>query len=145
MAVLRLLNYKYYTMKNTIFLTLLALFLFSFKGYSQSYEVIYMNSNNEIQSKIDQNKVAGIEILTGIWSHQTIGLSGLNSSQKDAFKAILSKYNEIQTIKINDDNNLMKIVSTPKFTKETLKEALDQFNVIITGYSVSYELFIEKN
>lgn len=55
---------------------------FSFKGYSQSYEVIYMNSNNEIQSKIDQNKVAGIEILTGIWSHQTIGLSGLNSSQK---------------------------------------------------------------
>ena len=53
--------------------------------------------------------------------------------------------NEIQTIKINDENNLMNIVSTPKFTKETLKVALDQFNVIITGYSVSYELFIEKN
>lgn len=145
MAVLRLLNYKYYTMKNTIILTLLALFLFSFKGNSQSYEVIYMNSNVEIQSKIDQNKVAGIEILTGIWSHQSIGLSGLNSSQKDALKAYLSKYNEIQTIKINDENNLMEIVSTPKFTKETLKVVLDQFNIIITGYSVSYELFIEKN
>ena len=145
MAVLRILNYKYYTMKNTIILTLLALFLFSFKGNSQSYEVIYMNSNVEIQSKIDQNKVAGIEILTGIWSHQSIGLSGLNSSQKDALKAYLSKYNEIQTIKINDENNLMEIVSTPKFTKETLKVVLDQFNIIITGYSVSYELFIEKN
>lgn len=132
-------------MKNTIILTLLALFLFSFKGNSQSYEVIYMNSNVEIQSKIDQNKVAGIEILTGIWSHQSIGLSGLNSSQKDALKAYLSKYNEIQTIKINDENNLMEIVSTPKFTKETLKVVLDQFNIIITGYSVSYELFIEKN
>jgi hypothetical protein len=132
-------------MKNTIFLTLLALFLFSFKGYSQSYEVIYMTATQEIQSKIDQNKVAGIEILTGIWSHQTIGLSGLSSTQKDDLTAILSKNKEIQTIKINDENNLMMIVSTPKITKEVLKDVLDQFNVIITGYTVNYELFIDKN
>ena len=69
----------------------------------------------------------------------------MNSVFENSFKAILSKYNEIQTIKINDENNLMNIVSTPKFTKETLKVVLDQFNIIITGYSVSYELFIEKN
>jgi hypothetical protein len=132
-------------MKNTIFLTLLALFLFSFKGYSQSYEVIYMNSNDEIQSKIDQNKVAGIEILTGIWSHQTIGLSGLSSAQKEELTSILSKNKEIQTIKINVENNLVNIVSTPKITKEALKDVLDQFNIIITGYTVNYELFIDKN
>jgi hypothetical protein len=132
-------------MKNTIFLTLLALFLFSFKGYSQSYEVIYMNSNDEIQSKIDQNKVAGIEILTGIWSHQTIGLSGLSSAQKEELTSILSKNKEIQTIKINVENNLVNIVSTPKITKEVLKDVLDQFNIIITGYTVNYELFIDKN
>lgn len=145
MAVLRLLKNKNYTMKNTIFLTLLALFLFSFKGYSQSYEVIYMNSNDEIQSKIDQNKVAGIEILTGIWSHQTIGLSGLSSAQKEELTSILSKNKEIQTIKINVENNLVNIVSTPKITKEVLKDVLDQFNIIITGYTVNYELFIDKN
>jgi hypothetical protein len=132
-------------MKNTIFLTLLALFLFSIKGYSQSYEVIYMNSNDEIQSKIDQNKVAGIEILTGIWSHQTIGLSGLSLAQKEELTSILSKNKEIQTIKINVENNLVNIVSTPKITKEVLKDVLDQFNIIITGYTVNYELFIDKN
>lgn len=132
-------------MKNTIFFTLLAIFLFSFKGHTQTYEVIYMTANQEIQSKIDQNKVAGIEILTGIWSHQTIGLSGLNSSQKDVLTSILSKNKEIQTIKINNENNLMMIVSTPKFTKEALKEVLDPFNVIITGFTVNYELFIDKN
>lgn len=104
-----------------------------------------MTANQEIQSKIDQNKVAGIEILTGIWSHQTIGLSGLNSSQKDVLTSILSKNKEIQTIKINNENNLMMIVSTPKFTKEALKEVLDPFNVIITGFTVNYELFIDKN
>lgn len=145
MAVLRLLNNKNYTMKNTIFLTLCALFLVSFKGHSQSYEVIYMTANQEIQSKIDQNKVAGIEILTGIWSHQTIGLSGLSSTQKEDLTVILSKNKEIQTLKINDENNLMMIVSTPKITKEVMKEILDQFNIIITGYSVNYELFIDKN
>jgi hypothetical protein len=132
-------------MKNTIFLTLLALFLFSFKGYSQSYEVIYMTATQEIQSKIDQNKVAGIEILTGIWSHQTIGLSGLSSSKKDALIAFLLKNKEVHTLKINDENNLMMIVSTPKITKEVLKDVLDQFNVVITGYTVNYELFIDKN
>jgi hypothetical protein len=132
-------------MKNTIFLTLCALFLVSFKGHSQSYEVIYMTANQEIQSKIDQNKVAGIEILTGIWSHQTIGLSGLSSTQKEDLTVILSKNKEIQTLKINDENNLMMIVSTPKITKEVMKEILDQFNIIITGYSVNYELFIDKN
>jgi len=132
-------------MKNTIFLTLCALFLVSFKGHSQSYEVIYMTANQEIQSKIDQNKVAGIEILSGIWSHQTIGLSGLSSTQKDDLIAILSKNKEIQTIKINDENNLMMIVSTPKLTKEVFKDVLDQFNVIMTGYTVNYELFIDKN
>lgn len=132
-------------MKNTIFLTLCALFLVSFKGHTQTYEVIYMTANHEIQSKIDQNKVAGIEILTGIWSHQTIGLSGLSSTQKDELTSILSKNKEIQTIKINDENNLMMIVSTPKFTKEALKEVLDPFNVIITGFTVNYELFIDKN
>lgn len=132
-------------MKNTIFLTLCALFLVIFKGHTQTYEVIYMTANHEIQSKIDQNKVAGIEILTGIWSHQTIGLSGLSSAQKEELTSILSKNKEIQTIKINDENNLMMIVSTPKFTKEALKEVLDPFNVIITGFTVNYELFIDKN
>lgn len=132
-------------MKNTIFLTLCALFLVIFKGHTQTYEVIYMTANHEIQSKIDQNKVAGIEILTGIWSHQTIGLSGLSSTQKDELTSILSKNKEIQTIKINDENNLMMIVSTPKFTKEALKEVLDPFNVIISGFTVNYELFIDKN
>jgi hypothetical protein len=97
-------------MKNTIFLILCALFLVSFKGHSQSYEVIYMTANQEIQSKIDQNKVAGIEILTGIWSHQTIGLSGLSSTQKDDLTAILSKNKEIQTNKINDEYILIMIV-----------------------------------
>lgn len=144
MAVLRLLNYKYYTMKNTIFLILLALFLFSFEGYSQSYEIIYMTANQEIQSKIDQNKIDGIEILTGIWSHQKIGLSGLNSTQRDNLIALISRNKEIQTIKINNENNLLNIVSTPKITKDVLKDILDQFNVNITGYSVDYELFIDK-
>lgn len=132
-------------MKTTLILSFCVIALVSLNAYSQTYEEIYQIANQEIRDKIDQNKYAGIDILKGIYSHQNIGITGLNSSQKDAFKQYLSKYNEIQTIKINDENNLMNIVSTPKFTKETLKVALDQFNVIITGYSVSYELFIEKN
>ncbi|MEY4522776.1 MAG: hypothetical protein RIT10_1961 [Bacteroidota bacterium] len=132
-------------MKTTFILSFCVIALTSLNAYSQTYEEIYQVANQEILDKIDQNKYAGIDILKGIYSHQNIGITGLNASQKDAFKAYLSKYNEIQTIKINDENNLMNIVSTPKFTKETLKVALDQFNVIITGYSVSYELFIEKN
>ena len=132
-------------MKKRIHLLLVLFSILTLNGFSQSYEVIYSSCSQEVKSKIDQNKVVGIEILTGIWSHQTIGLSGLNSTQKDELTSILSKRKEIQTIKINIENNLMNIVSTPKITKEVLKDVLDQFNLIITGYTVNYELFIDKN
>ena len=132
-------------MKKRIHLLLVLFSILTLNGFSQSYEVIYSSCSQEVKAKIDQNKVAGIEILTGIWSHQTIGLSGLNSTQKDELSSILSKRKEIQTIKINIENNLMNIVSTPKMTKEVLKDVLEQFNVIITGYNVNYGLFIDKN
>ncbi len=132
-------------MKKRKHLLLLLFSILSLEGFSQSYEVIYSLCSQEVKTKIDQNKIDGIEILTGIWSHQTIGLSGLNSTQKDELTSILSKRKEIQTIKINSENNLMNIVSTPKITKEVLKDVLEQFNLIITGYTVNYELFIDKN
>lgn len=132
-------------MKITLILSFCVIALASLNAYSQTYEVIYQVANQEIRDKIDENKYAGIDILKDIYSHQSIGISGLNLSQKETLVATLKNYNELQSIKINDENKMMMLVTTPKFTKEVLKEVLDQFNIVITGYTVSYELFIEKN
>lgn len=125
-------------MKKHILLLFTALSFTAINGFSQSYEVIYTNCSNEVKSKIDQNKIDGINILSGIQSVQTIGISGLGLSQTINIEQQLSSREDIISFNLNEDNTSISIVSLPSFTKDSFKEILDTFQAVVTGYSVNY-------
>ncbi|MEY3236489.1 MAG: hypothetical protein RI883_590 [Bacteroidota bacterium] len=125
-------------MKKLILLLFTALFVFTINGLSQSYEVIYLNCNQEVKSKIDQNKIDAINILDGIKSVQIIGISGLGLSQSINIEKQLSSKTDVISFVLNEDNTSISIVSLPSFTKDSFKEILDSFQAVITGYSVKF-------
>lgn len=125
-------------MKKHFLLLFTALSFIAKTGYSQSYEVIYANCSESVKSKIDQNKIDGINILNGIQSVQTIGISGLGLSQTINIEGQLSAREDIISFNLNADNTSVSIVSLPSFTKDSFKEILNMFQAVITGYSVNY-------
>lgn len=125
-------------MKKQFLILFATLSISAVNGISQSYEVIYENCNDEVKSKIDQNKIDGINILSGIHSVQTIGISGLGLAQRSNIDHQLSLIKDIISFKLSEDNTSMSIVSLPTFTKDSLKEILDMFNAVVTGYSVNF-------
>lgn len=110
----------------------------SFQAFSQSYEEIYAVANQEVQSRIDQNKIQGINILSGIQSNHTIGFTGVGFSQKESLHEYLNEEENIFSFQINDDNTSITIQSSPLFTKGNFEELLNNFQATITGYSVNY-------
>jgi hypothetical protein len=109
-----------------------------FESFGQVYEKIYAESNQAVQSKIDENKMNGIEILTDVISTHQIGMSGLAVSQKTALETILNSNDAILDFTISPDATSVSIVSKAIFTKENFELVLQSFNSIITGYSVFY-------
>lgn len=109
-----------------------------FESFGQVYEKIYAESNQLVQSKIDENKMNGIEILTDVISTHQIGMSGLGVSQKTALETILNSNDAVLDFTISPDATSVSIVSKATFTKENFELVLQSFNSIITGYSVFY-------
>jgi hypothetical protein len=123
--------------KNNLIVALILSFS-SFQAFSQSYEEIYAVASQEVQSRIDQNKIQGINILTGIVSNHTIGFTGVGFSQKENLQELLNEQENVFSFQANDDNTSITIQSTPLFTKESFEELLNNFQATITGYSVNY-------
>jgi hypothetical protein len=123
--------------KNNLIVALILSFS-SFQAFSQSYEEIYAVASQDVQSRIDQNKIQGINILTGIVSNHTIGYTGLGFSQKENLQEKLNDVENVFSFQISDDNTSITIQSSPLFTNESFEEILNNFQATITGYSVNY-------
>lgn len=129
---------QYYRMKKNNFIVALILSFSSFQAFTQSYEQIYAVASPEVQSRIDLNKMQGINILTGILSNHTIGFTGVGFSQKEILQEKLSEQEHVFSFQINDDNTSITMETSPLFTKVTFEELLNNFQATITGYTVNY-------
>jgi hypothetical protein len=125
-------------MKKKNLIVALILSFSSFQAFSQSYEEIYAVASEEVQSRIDLNKMQGLNILTGILSNHTIGYTGVGFSQKESLQEKLSEQENIFSFQLNDDNTSITIQSSPLFTRESFEELLNNFQASITGYSVVF-------
>jgi hypothetical protein len=123
--------------KNNLIVALILSFS-SFQAFSQSYEEIYAVASQEVQSRIDQNKIQGINILIGIVSNHTIGFTGVGFSQKENLQEKLNEQENVFSFQLSDDNTSITIQSSPLFTNESFEELLNNFQATITGYSVNY-------
>lgn len=127
-------------MKKYILLFVFGIVFSSVESFGQVYEKVYELSGTEVQNKMNQNKMAGIEILSGVKAHQVIGLSGISVSQKGALETLLNNDDRITSFVLSDDVTSIIIESKAVFTKEAFLILLQQLNGTITGYAVEYSI-----
>lgn len=127
-------------MKKIKFIATIILGLSSFQSYSQVYERIFEISSVEVQEKIDENKRAGIDILTNIKGSQILGVSGLNNSNKALFENALTSNSKVTSYSINNELNSVSIESSAWLTKDELDQMFSSLSLIMTGYTVSYSI-----
>ncbi|AEA42517.1 hypothetical protein [Fluviicola taffensis] len=127
-------------MKKYIFLIAFTTLFLSFESFGQVYERIYDLSNTDVQNKMDQNKIDGVVILSGVKAHHVIGLAGINVSQKNSLETLLTNDPRINSFVLNDGVTALSIESQAVFTKEEFELLIQSLNGIITGYAVEYSI-----
>jgi hypothetical protein len=127
-------------MKKYIILITFSSFLLAFKSFGQVYEKVYSSASSEVQNHMNQNKIAGIQILSGVKTHHVIGLAGINVTQKASLETLLSNDIRINSFVINDDVTSLVIDSEAVFTKEEFQNLIQALNAVITGYTADYSI-----
>ena len=127
-------------MKKFILLIAFSVVLSSFESFGQVYEKIYSLASTEVQNQMDQNKVAGVDILSGVKTHHVIGLAGIGVSQKQALEALLTNDTRIISFVLSDDVTSLILDSKAVFTKEEFETLIQTINGVVTGYTAEYSI-----
>ena len=107
---------------------------------AQIYEKIYAESSIEVQNKINQNKVNGIDILSEVIAIHHFGIIGLNLVSNQEFDKILRKEKSLEIISISEDLTNIKISSNAYFNKQNIEALFSNLSVKIVGYEVNYKI-----
>lgn len=124
-------------------ITLLSAFSFvflAFNSFGQLYESIYANSGAEVQMKIDQNKIAGTDMLSGLKSSHIIGVTSLSNTQKVQLESNFNNSEKVISFIIKSDLSSIFIETVASVTKEDIEAQLSSLNIVLTGYSVEYSI-----
>jgi hypothetical protein len=89
---------------------------------------------------MNQNKIAGVDILTGVRAHHVVGLSGIGTSQKSALETLLTNDSRVISFVLSEDGSSVIIESQAVFTKEEFQTMLQSLNGSITGYAAEYSI-----
>jgi len=119
-------------------LTLTILASCASNGYSQVYEAVYDVASSQVQTKMNENKMQGIDILSGVESNFVIGLTGILGNEKSAFIALLDSDEKIINYTLSEDNSSISIHSTANFTIENFLQKLSTTSGVITGSNVVF-------
>lgn len=89
---------------------------------------------------MNQNKVAGIDILTGVRAHHVIGLAGIGISQKSALETLLTNDSRVISFVLSEDGTSLVLESQARLTKEEFETLIQPLNGLVTGYAVEYSI-----
>jgi hypothetical protein len=123
-----------------ILLTLFFAVIINHFSSAQIYEKIYAESSIEVQNKINQNKVNGIDILSEVIAIHHFGIIGLNLVSNQEFDKILRKEKSLEIISISEDLTNIKISSNAYFNKQNIEALFSNLSVKIVGYEVNYKI-----
>ena len=107
---------------------------------AQIYEKIYAESSIEVQNKLNQNKVNGVDILSDVIAVHHFGIIGLNSTPKKELYKILGDEKSVEIISISEDLSDIKISSNAYFNKQNIEAFFSNLSVKILGYEVNYKI-----
>ena len=124
---------------NTLLTLFFSVIVYHFSS-AQIYEKIYAESSIEVQNKINQNKVNGIDILSEVIAIHHFGIIGLNLVSNQEFDKILRKEKSLEIISISEDLTNIKISSNAYFNKQNIEALFSNLSVKIVGYEVNYKI-----
>ncbi|WP_343605845.1 hypothetical protein [Fluviicola sp.] len=127
-------------MKKYILLCAFGIVFSSFESFGQVYEKIYELSGTEVQTKMNENKIAGIDILSGVKAHHVIGITGVGLSQRATLETILNNDPRITSFILSEDGTSLVLESQAVLTKEEFATLIQTINGVITGYAVEYAI-----
>ncbi|MGV3609492.1 MAG: hypothetical protein ACO1N0_00990 [Fluviicola sp.] len=127
-------------MKKCLLLIAFSTVFLTFTSFGQVYEKIYDLSSSEVQNHMNQNKVSGVDILTGVRAHHVIGLAGIGVSQKSALEALLTNDSRVISFVLSEDGTSLVLESQAVFTKEEFQTLLQSLNGTVTGYAAEYSI-----
>lgn len=108
--------------------------------YSQVYEAVYENSNNEVRAKLDQNKMSGIDILTGVIAQHEFKVSNIDDNKKMKLLNLVESNQHALKIDFNEELNSISLLSTAHMTKKMIAELLESLNLTLNEYAVAYSI-----
>lgn len=126
-------------MKQKIY-SIVCLFFLATYSFGQNYSDVYAVANEDVRFKMDSNKILGVEILNGVTATHVVGMSGLTAGQKVQFEAILSSNNQITEFSLSVDLQSVTLKTQANLYRTQVEEILNGFNLVLTGYSVTYSL-----
>lgn len=127
-------------MKIIKIVTISLAFICSNQSFGQTYEVIYEIASSEVQSKMNENKIQGAEILNDINAHFQIGLAGILANEKSSFTQLLDAESRITEYTLSEDNTSISINSSADFSIENFTQILSTTSGVITGSSAVYSV-----
>lgn len=127
-------------MKKYLLLIAFSTVFLTFKSFGQVYEKIYDLSSSEVQNHMNQNKISGIDILSGVRTHHVIGLTGIGISQKSALETLLTNDSRVFSFVLSEDGTSLVLESQAVLTKEEFQTLLQSLNGTIVGYAAEYSI-----
>lgn len=124
---------------NTLLTLFFSVIVYHFSS-AQIYEKIYAESSIEVQNKLNQNKVNGIDILTDVIAIHHFGIIGLNLASIREFEKILRNEKSVEIISISEDLTNIKISSNARFTKQNIETLFSNLSMKIVSYEVNYKI-----
>lgn len=89
---------------------------------------------------MNENKIAGIDILSGVKAHHVIGITGVGLSQRATLETILNNDPRITSFILSEDGTSLVLESQAVLTKEEFATLIQTINGVITGYAVEYAI-----
>jgi len=122
--------------KNKNIVALIMLLVFPALSYAQDYA----SMPPAIQAKMDQNKIQGADLLTGIEAVYSITVANISSANAQALTNLLSADDKISGFTISPDYSNMQVTCKASVQIEELKKHIGDVNGEINQYTQLYRL-----
>ena len=127
-------------MKKYALLCTVAISLLGNWSFGQVYEKIYELADVQVQQRMNQNKMDGIDILSDINAHEVIGLSGIGVAQKTALENLLAADSRISAYTVSADVTSVILDANASLTKEEFMTLIQPLSGTVVGFTVNYSI-----
>src|SRR5690554_8212350 len=101
----------------------------------QKYENVYKNSNDEVRAKLDQNKISGIDILTGVVAHHEFTVSNMDENETMELIELLKSNQYVTKYDLTRQSCSASSCSRAHMSKQLTLVLINSLNLTLNAYA----------